>query len=208
MKRLFDIFFSMFGLIMLLPFFALIALLIKIESPGTVFYMQKRIGMKYKPFYIYKFRSMVQDADKKGLQITAGGDKRITNVGRILRKIKADELPQLINVLMGDMSFVGPRPEVEKYVNLYHKDYEKILSVRPGITDISSITFRDEEGVLKKESDPESYYENVLLPQKIKLAKDYIDGSSIFLDIKLIFMTFIRIIVPSSESKNYIDHGR
>ena len=138
---------------------------------------------------------MVQDAHKRGLQITAGGDKRITRIGRILRKTKIDELPQLINVLKGDMSLVGPRPEVRKYVEFYKRDYEQILSVRPGITDISSITFRDEEGILLAQDDPEQYYLRVLLPEKIALAKEYMQRRSFFYDVKLIFKTFYKIAV-------------
>lgn len=199
MKRIFDIIFSSIGLIILLPLFIIAAIVIKIDSPGPVFFRQKRIGMNFRPFLVYKFRTMVHDASKKVLQITAGGDKRITRVGRILRNTKIDELPQLINVLKGDMSFVGPRPEMEKYVEIYKYDYKVVLSVRPGITDISSIYFRNEESVLKNKDDPEKYYIEVLLPEKLKLAKEYIKKASFLYDLKLIIITFCKVLCPAYE---------
>lgn len=162
------------------------------------------MGKNFRPFYIFKFRTMVQNADKSGLQITAGEDKRVTRVGRILRKTKIDELPQLFNVLKGEMSFVGPRPEVEKYVKYYKTEYEYILRVRPGITDISSITFRDEEGVLKGKEDPEEYYKSVLLPEKIRFAKEYIEKATFFYDLKLIFKTLCSIFYPSRYQKTIL----
>lgn len=174
----------------------IIALLVKLDSPGPVFYRQKRIGKGFQPFEIYKLRTMTADADKKGMHITAGGDERITKMGRLLRKTKIDELPQLINVLKGEMSFVGPRPEVEKYINLYRKEYSEILKFRPGITDIASITYRDEESVLKDRDDPEEYYKNVLLPKKITLAKEYIKKASLLYDFQLIMKTLIKIVFP------------
>lgn len=195
-KRFFDIVFSSVGLLLLSPLFIVTALLIKLDSPGPVFFRQERIGRNFKPFFIYKFRTMVKDAHTRGLQITASGDNRITRVGRILRKTKIDELPQLINVLKGEMSFVGPRPEVEKYVELYKKDYKEILRIRPGITDISSIIFRDEERVLKNQADPEWYYKHILLPEKIKLAQEYIKKASFFYDLRLIFKTFYKVFYP------------
>lgn len=195
-KRLFDIVLSLAGAVILLPFFVILAVFVKLDSPGPVFYRQERMGKDFRPFKIYKFRTMIADADKQGLQITAGGDERITRVGKLLRKTKLDELPQLINVLKGDMSFVGPRPEVEKYVRMYKQDYDDILKLRPGITDIASLAFRDEESVLKGKQDPEEFYRNILLPQKIKLAKKYISNYSFWYDLKLIFLTFVRIIFP------------
>ena len=197
MKRFFDISCSSIGLIILLPLFTVVAILIKLDSQGPVFFRQQRIGKNFRPFRIYKFRTMTTDAPKKGPQITVGGDKRVTCIGRILRKYKIDELPQLINVLKGDMSLVGPRPEVEKYVELYKEDYKHILQIRPGITDISSITYRDEEGVLMGRKDPEAYYRHVLLPEKIRLAREYIDRASFFYDLLLIFRTVHRIFYPS-----------
>ncbi len=196
-KRLLDITLSLIGLTVMLPLFALIAILIKIDSPGPVFYKHRRIGKNFKPFGVYKFRTMVKDADKRGPQITSGGDPRITKIGRFLRKSKIDELPQLINVLKGDMSLVGPRPEVEKYVNLYKKDYQEILKVRPGITDISSVIYRDEESVLKEQHDPEEYYKNILLPQKIQLAKKYVKNQSVIFDMKIILATILKVIFPN-----------
>ncbi len=207
MKRFFDISCSAIGLVTLLPLFLVVAILIKLDSRGPVFFRQQRIGRNFRSFRIYKFRTMTTDAPKKGLQITVGGDKRVTRIGRILRKYKIDELPQLINVLMGDMSLVGPRPEVEKYVELCKEDYKYILQIRPGITDIASITYRDEEGVLTGKRNPEAYYRQVLLPEKIRLAREYIDRASFFYDLRLIFATVYRIfhspltIQPQSNTK-------
>jgi lipopolysaccharide/colanic/teichoic acid biosynthesis glycosyltransferase len=196
MKRLFDFISTGIGLIILSPLFAIVAVLIKIDSKGPVFFTQERMGRGFQPFSIYKFRSMVRNAPTKGMQITAGGDPRITKIGRMLRKTKIDELPQLINVVKGDMSIVGPRPEVRKYVEYYREEYEVILSVRPGITDISSMIFRNEESVLKGQDDPEQFYLKVLLPEKMQLAKDYIKHRSFLGDLKLIFSTLYRILDP------------
>jgi lipopolysaccharide/colanic/teichoic acid biosynthesis glycosyltransferase len=196
MKRLFDLLFSLTGLLLLQPLFVAIAILIKIESAGPVFFRQERIGKNFRRFIIYKFRTMVVGAEKKGLRITSGGDDRVTRIGRVLRKLKIDELPQLINVLKGDMSLVGPRPEVEEYVKLYEKDYVEILKRRPGITDVSSIIFREEEAVLKNQVDPEWYYKKILLPEKIRLAKEYIDNSSFLYDFKLVLNTLHKIFYP------------
>jgi lipopolysaccharide/colanic/teichoic acid biosynthesis glycosyltransferase len=193
MKRVFDIFFSLIGLLISLPLFAVVGILIKIDSTGPVFFRQERIGRNFERFAIFKFRTMVLDAEKKGLSITSNTDERVTRVGKILRKLKMDELPQLINVLRGDMSLVGPRPEVERYVELYKKDYREILKVRPGITDVSSILYRDEEGVLGDQADPESYYVRVVLPQKIKLSQEYLKKSSFSHDVKLILKTLFRV---------------
>ncbi len=198
-KRLFDFFSALIGLVVLLPLFIVVAFLVRFGSNGPVFFKQERIGRRFKPFFIYKFRTMVRDAQKSGLQITAGGDARVTAIGRILRKTKIDELPQLINVAKGDMSIVGPRPEVKKYVEYYKQEYETILSVRPGITDISSLTFRDEESVLKGQDNPEHFYLTVLLPEKMRMAKEYILHRSFFYDMKLIFLTFYRILVPAQK---------
>ena len=157
-KRIFDVVFSVVGLALLLPLIALVAILVRLDRKGPAFFIQTRIGRNFRPFDLYKFRSMVTDAETKGTLITAGGDPRITRFGRLLRKTKVDELPQLWNVLKGDMSLVGSRPEVEKYVNLFEEDYKEILQVRPGITDISSMIYRDEEQILKDRRDPETYY--------------------------------------------------
>jgi lipopolysaccharide/colanic/teichoic acid biosynthesis glycosyltransferase len=196
MKRLFDILFSFIGLLFLQPLFVVIAIMIKVDSTGPVFFRQGRVGKNFSRFMIYKFRTMVVDAEKNGLRITSGGDHRITRIGRILRKFKIDELPQLFNVLKGDMSLVGPRPEVEEYVKLYEKDYMEILKRRPGITDVSSIIFREEEAVLKNQVDPEGYYKKILLPEKIRLAKEYIEHSSFSYDLKLVLNTLHKILYP------------
>jgi lipopolysaccharide/colanic/teichoic acid biosynthesis glycosyltransferase len=202
MKRLFDILFSFIGLLLLQPFFIVIAIMIKIDSTGPVFFRQGRVGKNFRRFMIYKFRTMVVDAEKKGLRITSGGDRRVTRVGRMLRKFKIDELPQLFNVLKGDMSLVGPRPEVEEYVKLYEEDYREILKRRPGITDVSSIIFREEEAVLENQADPEGYYKKILLPEKIRLTKEYIEKSSFLYDLKLVLNTLHRIFYPPDVSRD------
>jgi len=196
LKRLFDIIFSALGLTICLPLFAVVAVLIKAGSKGPVFFAQERVGRDFKPFRLYKFRTMVVDAPSKGLLITTGGDSRVTPLGRFLRKTKVDELPQLVNVLKGNMSIVGPRPEVEKYVDRYKKDYAEILKVRPGITDSASLKFRNEEAVLKEQEDPEEYYVNVLLPEKIELAKQYVKTTSFTNDLKLIILTLYKVVHP------------
>lgn len=196
MKRVFDLICSLAGLIILSPLFLVIAVLIKTRSHGPVFFTQERMGRNFRPFKVYKFRTMVVDAPQKGPQITVGGDERTTPIGRFLRRFKLDELPQLFNVLKGDMSIVGPRPEVNKYVQMFHKDYEKILRVRPGITDTASLTFRNEEGLLKDKDDPESHYRNFILPDKLKLSKEYVNKASIIFDVKLILVTLLMIFYP------------
>jgi lipopolysaccharide/colanic/teichoic acid biosynthesis glycosyltransferase len=201
MKRLFDILFSFIGLLLLQPLFVVIAIMIKVGSTGPVFFRQERVGKNFRGFTIYKFRTMVLDAEKKGLRITSGGDNRITRVGRMLRRFKIDELPQLYNVLKGDMSLVGPRPEVTRYVEWYKEDYERILSVRPGITDISSLTFRNEESILQGKDDPERYYVHVLLPEKMRLAREYIQNVSFFYDVRLIFKTLYKIVFQLKVSQ-------
>lgn len=189
MKRVFDLVFSIIGLIVCLPLLLFITILIKLDSKGPVFFIQKRVGKDFKLFSFYKFRTMVVDASQRGLQITSAGDPRITKIGRFLRKTKIDELPQIINVLKGDMSFVGPRPEVSKYVEMFRDDYKNILKVKPGITDYAAIEFRDEERVLKKFKDPEDGYIKEVLPLKINLYKRYLNERSLFTDMKLIFLT-------------------
>jgi lipopolysaccharide/colanic/teichoic acid biosynthesis glycosyltransferase len=192
MKRLFDICFSAAGLVCLSPLFAGIALLVKIGSEGPVFFRQERIGKDFRPFRIYKFRTMRNGATG-GPSITVAGDGRVTGIGRILRKLKADELPQLINVLRGDMSFVGPRPEMGKYVDLFRSDYEKLLTVRPGITDPASIHFADEEEVLARAADWELEYVEKVLPEKIRLASAYVDHHNVLVDLGLILKTLARL---------------
>lgn len=195
-KRFFDILVSSIALLLLLPLFVAVAAAIKIGSPGPVIFRQQRVGRNFQSFSIYKFRTMTIDAPVKGSVITVGGDPRVTRVGRVLRKSKIDELPQLLNVLKGEMSFVGPRPEVREYVELYKDEYKDILRVRPGITDLSSIAYRDEESILRSKDDPETYYRNVLLPEKIRLAREYIEHSSFAYDISLIMRTVLRIVYP------------
>jgi lipopolysaccharide/colanic/teichoic acid biosynthesis glycosyltransferase len=188
-KRVFDILATLIALILLFPFIVLIAIWIKLSSVGPLFYTQKRVGKDFKEFDIYKFRSMIVDADKKGPSVTSADDARITKVGQFIRRTKIDELPQLLNVLKGDMSLVGPRPEVMKFVNKKRDAYKKVLTVRPGITDNAAIEFRDEETIMNKYNDKEKAYIDIILPQKIELYYNYIDNISFLNDIKLILKT-------------------
>jgi lipopolysaccharide/colanic/teichoic acid biosynthesis glycosyltransferase len=192
-KHAFDIVVAAFGLMLCAPLFLLVAALIKLDSKGTVFFHQERVGKHFRPFHIYKFRSMILDAPRQGALISVAGDPRVTRIGRLLRKTKIDELPQLINILKGEMSFVGPRPEVPKYVQLFRKDYEEILQVNPGITDLASLKYRDEAGVLGQSANPEQEYIARVLPDKIQLAKDYLRRSSFFFDLTLILRTSFRL---------------
>ncbi|SRR5690554_478243 len=193
MKRAFDFIFSFIGLILLSPIFLIISLLIALSSKGGVFYKQTRVGKDNIDFKVYKFRSMIVNADKKGLLSIGkdGRDPRITKIGYILRKYKLDELPQLINVLKGDMSLVGPRPEVRKYVDLYDDNQKEILKVKPGITDIASITFRNENDLLSQNPNPEDYYIQEIMPKKISLSLEYVKTRTLIKDIKLIFKTIL-----------------
>ena len=193
MKRAFEILVSTLGLILLFPVLLFVALLIKLDSPGPVFFRQERMGMGFRPFHIYKFRTMAQHAPQSGQPITCGNDPRITRVGCFLRRTKVDELPQLINVLKGEMSLVGPRPEVRRYVDLYRKDYEEILTVRPGITDLASLKYQDEADLLASFANPEQAYVTQVLPDKLKLAKDYVNRSSFFFDMRLLMKTIPRL---------------
>lgn len=191
-KRIFDFIASLLGCIILIPVFAIIAILIKLDSKGPVFFKQKRVGEYGKEFEILKYRTMVVDAEKLGKQITVGNDCRITKIGRFLRKYKLDELPQLFNVLKGDMSLVGPRPEVPKYVNLYNEDERAVLNVKPGITDFASIEYRDENEILGSVENPEEYYINIIMKHKLQLNLKYIDNNNLFLDIKIILKTLLK----------------
>ena len=193
-KRTFDIVMSLIGIIILSPIFIIVSILIKIDSPGNILFLQKRVGRYGKEFNIYKFRTMISDAEKLGKQITVGEDSRITKIGAILRKFKIDELPQLFNVLNGDMSLVGPRPEVPKYVKLYSEEQKKVLNVRPGITDMASLRYRDENDILGKVDNPEEYYINVIMQDKLNLNLEYIEKSNIIFDISLILKTIIKCI--------------
>lgn len=194
-KRLFDITLSLVGLIASLPVFVLISIWISLDSKGGVFYLQERIGKDFKPFKLFKFRSMFIDSDKKGLLTVGGKDSRITRSGYFIRKYKLDELAQLINVLKGDMSLVGPRPEVKKYVELYNEEQKKVLSIKPGITDYASIAYYDENEILEKSSNPEKTYIEEIMPHKLSLNLKYIEEQSLFTDIKLIFKTVKKIII-------------
>ena len=190
MKRLFDIVMSGLGLIVLSPLFLLVAIWIKLDSPGPVFYRQVRVGWHNKDFRIFKFRSMRVGSDKGSLVTIGGHDPRITRSGYFIRKTKIDELPQLINVFIGDMSLVGPRPEVRHYVDYWTTEQKHVLDVRPGITDPASIKFRNENELMDKADDPEKYYIEVIMQEKIKLYLEYVRNASFWYDIKLIFKTF------------------
>ena len=188
-KRVFDLIVALLGIIILFPILLLVSIWIKVSSKGPLFYAQKRVGKDFKDFYIYKFRSMVVDADKIGPSVTSEDDPRITKVGKFIRKTKIDELPQLFNVIRGEMSLVGPRPEVMKFVAKNRDAYEKVLSVRPGITDNAAIEFRDEETLMNQYEDKEKAYLEYILPKKIKLYYNYIDNITFLNDIKLILKT-------------------
>jgi lipopolysaccharide/colanic/teichoic acid biosynthesis glycosyltransferase len=194
MKRLFDIFFSLIGLIILFIPFLIISLIIMLDSKGGVFYRQVRVGKDGKDFRLFKFRSMRTDSDKAGLLTVGGRDSRITRSGYYIRKYKIDELPQLINVLIGDMSLVGPRPEVRKYVDMYNSEQKQVLTVKPGITDFASIEYSDENAILGKASDPEKVYIEEIMPHKLDLNMKYIREQGILTDFKVIFKTIFKIL--------------
>lgn len=191
-KRIFDLICSTLGLIVLSPILIVIAIRIKTDSDGPVFFKQIRIGEKNKEFEILKFRTMVVDAEKLGRQITVGNDNRITKIGAFLRKYKLDELPQLINVFKGDMSLVGPRPEVPRYVNMYNEEQRRVLEVKPGITDLASIRYRDENDLLGEAENPDDFYINTIMPDKLALNLEYINKNNIFLDIYIILKTIVK----------------
>ncbi len=194
MKRLFDIVASGCGLIILSPLLLIIAIWIKFDSSGPVFYRQVRVGKDNKDFRIYKFRSMRMGADKAGLITVGGRDPRVTRSGYYIRKYKLDELAQLINVFVGDMSLVGPRPEVRKYVDMYTPEQMHVLDVRPGVTDLASIRYRNENELLEKAEDPDKYYIEVIMQDKLRINLEYVQNHSFWYDIKLIFGTFWAII--------------
>ena len=194
MKRLLDIFSSALVLLLLLPLWLIIALAIVLESRGGVFYRQIRVGKGNKDFYLYKFRTMRTGSDQKGLLTVGERDSRITRVGYFLRKYKIDEFPQLLNVLKGDMSIVGPRPEVRKYVDMYMPEQMRVLSVRPGLTDIASIQYVHENELLAASDDPEKTYIEEVMPAKLALNLQYIDNQSVLGDLKLIWKTFVAIL--------------
>lgn len=190
-KRAFDILVSFFGLILLFPLFIVVAIFVKIDSKGPIFFSQERIGKDFKPFRILKFRTMVQTKD--GPFITAANDQRITRIGKYLRRYKIDELPQLFNVLKGDMSLVGPRPEIKRYVDLFESEYRTILKVRPGITDPASIRYSNEEIILSQSPDYERLYIKKILPEKINLSIEYIKNHNMIIDIMIILKTIFKI---------------
>lgn len=194
MKRLFDIIASACGLIVLSPLFIILSVWIKLDSKGPVFYRQVRVGRHNKDFRIFKFRSMRVGADKQGLITVGGRDPRVTRSGYFIRKYKLDEFPQLINVLIGDMSLVGPRPEVRKYVDMYTEEQMRVLDVRPGITDLASIRYRNENELLEKAEDPDQFYVDVIMQDKLAINLEYVANHSFWYDIKLIFKTLWEII--------------
>lgn len=191
LKRLFDLVFTIPGVIILSPVLLVLALWIHFDSKGPIFFRQERVGRYGVPFRIFKFRTMVVDAEKQGKQITVGDDKRVTRSGEVLRHYKLDELPQLFNVLLGDMSLVGPRPEVPRYIAEYtEEERQEVLSVRPGITDSASIEFRSENEILGQAEDPEQAYIKEILPIKIKYYREYVQNHSILGDFMIILKTF------------------
>ena len=194
MKRAFDLFFAIPGLLILLPIFVVIAIWIKIDSPGTIFFRQERVGKDGKPFRIYKFRTMVNNAEQMGPSITVGNDPRITKAGRVLRKHKLDELPQLINVVKGEMSLVGPRPEVPYYVSMYSEEQRRVLSLTPGITDPASIKYKDENKLLAAISDrtgdePEMVYIREIMPEKFRINLEYSARANVVSDFMVVMRT-------------------
>jgi lipopolysaccharide/colanic/teichoic acid biosynthesis glycosyltransferase len=195
-KRIFDVFFSMVGLIVLSPVFLVISIWIKLDSEGPVFFRQRRVGLNQKDFFIHKFRTMYVDAEKRGLKITVGQDPRITKSGHVLRKFKLDEFPQLIDVLIGKMSIVGPRPEVPQYVAKYPEEKRnKLFLMKPGITDWASVMFKNENEILEKSQDPEKTYISEILPIKISYYEKYQDQASLVTDVRIILLTLKEIFI-------------
>ena len=193
-KRLFDLFFSLIWVIVLSPLLLIIAILIKISSPGPVFYRGLRAGKNFKPFKIFKFRTMKAEAEKLGGPSTAGDDPRLTRIGKFLRKWKIDELPQLLNVIKGEISLVGPRPEVLEYAKLYQGEEKIVYTIKPGITDFASLWDVHEEEILKGSPDPEKTYLEKIRPEKVKLQMKYLKETSLYTDIKIIWRTFLKLI--------------
>lgn len=194
MKRIFDVVASGLGLLALSPIFLILAIWIKLDSEGPVFYRQVRVGRKNRDFRIFKFRSMRIGADKQGLITVGGHDPRVTRSGYFIRKCKLDEFPQLINVFIGDMSLVGPRPEVRKYVDMYTPEQMHVLDVRPGVTSLASIRYRNENELLEKAENPDQYYIDVIIQDKLAIDLEYVQNTSFWYDIKLIFHTFWEIV--------------
>lgn len=201
-KRVFDVFMSIIGILILMPVFIMISAIIKIDSKGGIFYKQQRVGRNRASFVLYKFRTMRNGAEKKGLLTVGDDDVRITKSGRWLRKYKIDEFPQLLNILKGDMSFVGPRPEVSKYVELYNENQQKIFDVKPGITDWASIKYIDENEILASVPNPEEYYINVIMPSKTDMNLKYVEDHNFLVDLKIIFLTVKNIFIKDRELVN------
>lgn len=208
LKRILDILVSVVGLVLTAPLLALLALIIKLDSPGPVFYRGWRVGRGGRLFRIFKFRSMVADAERTGVSSTSDQDNRITRVGRWLRKYKIDELPQLLNVLRGEMSLVGPRPEVPRYVELYTEREKAILTVRPGITDWASLWNADEGAVLAGAEDPERAYALWIRPTKLRLQLEYVDHHNLWIDFKILFYTLLKIFRRDWLPKELAAYGR
>ncbi len=194
-KRVFDFIFALLGLILLLPILLLIAIIIKLDSKGPILFIQERVGQHNTEFNIYKFRTMYVKSQKKGLLTIGDNDSRVTKIGYFLRKYKIDELPQLLNIIKGDMSFVGPRPELRYYVNFYKPEDLVIYKLKPGITGLASLEYRNEVELLKKADDPEAYFINTIIPDKLQYNKLYLKKRNFFFDIKLILITIYRVIV-------------
>lgn len=195
MKRAFELAAVCAGIFLILPVVIIIAFLIKATSPGPLFFRQERMGWHNKPFQLYKFRSMGERAEEMGSSVTIRNDPRITPLGKILRRTKVDELPQLINVFKGDMSLVGPRPDVPEIVRNYTPDMKDIFKIRPGITSVATLHLRDEEEILAKVTDPDTFYENVLVPLKVKLAMEHVDRNSCAYDLQILFQTVWMLIL-------------
>ena len=194
LKRLFDVVFSVIGIMLLFPILLLISILIKLDSKGPILFIQGRVGKNNKDFNIFKFRTMSVQSNKKGLLTLGNNDSRITKIGYVLRRYNIDEFPQLINILKGDMSFVGPRPELRYYVNFYNDDDMKIFDVRPGITGLASLKYRNEVELLKTAKDPEAFFIKTIIPDKLKHNKAYISKRNFFFDLKLIGLTIVKVI--------------
>ena len=205
MKRLFDIVASLTGLLLLAPIFAIAACAVLVASGRPIFFRQQRMGRNFHPFSIYKFRTMVADAPQRGGPLTTGRDTRVTRVGAVLRRLKIDELPQLVNVVKGDMSIVGPRPEVPEYVDRFQRDYAVILRIRPGITDLASLKYADEAAMLSNFENPQEVYLRQVLPDKIRLAQEYVRRSSFIFDIHVILKTLLKVARLTGSPENL--HG-
>lgn len=193
-KRAFDLLASAAGLLLLSPLFGAIALVVKLGDGGPVLFRQERVGRGGRPFHMWKFRTMVTDADGDGLLLTVGPDRRITPVGRVLRRVKLDELPQLVNVLAGDMSLVGPRPEVARYVAMYTPEQRRVLDLVPGITDPASVKYRDESRLLGEAADPELAYVHEVMPDKIRINLEYAERATVVGDVRLILATLVALL--------------